>query len=220
MNELSQLKDSLEQALRPAALHRHRPQARTWQYKFSPSLSYGRHFACPLPGHKPAAVLIIIERGRLASSPEELTIPLCLRPQHLPDHPGQVSLPGGRLERDESAQQAALREFEEETGSTCCANAIVGKLSPIYVFNSGYLVTPFVAIRDAPRVPYAPCQHEVQRLIHLPVSVLLDTNSHAERDFSRGQVSWSARCIDIEGIAVWGATAIILGELIDCWPQN
>lgn len=174
--------------------------------RFSPSLSYGRHFGPPAPTAKQAAVMIMLE-----ATNSGWTIPLTERPKHLPDHPGQISLPGGRVEAGESHLEAACREFAEELGTATFPGEFVGELQPIYVYNSDYFVRPFVAVCDQ-RLAYVPCEREVERVIHLPVEQLLDDSRLTEHVFRRGNASWHAKTIHCEDALIWGATAIILGE--------
>jgi 8-oxo-dGTP pyrophosphatase MutT (NUDIX family) len=181
--------------------HRHASRMR-----FSPSLSYGRHFGPPAPTAKQAAVMIMLE-----ASETGWTIPLTERPQHLPDHPGQISLPGGRLEAGETHVEAACREFAEELGTTTFPGELVGELQSIYVYNSNYFVRPFVAICHG-RIDYIPCQREVARVIHLPIKHLLDDSRLSQQEFHRGQASWHSSTIHWDDALIWGATAIILGE--------
>lgn len=180
---------------------RHRNRAR-----FSPSLSYGRHFAPPQPDAKQAAVLVAME-------PRERgwAIPLTVRPTHLPDHPGQISFPGGRLEENESHLEAAKREFEEELGAAF-DGVVVGELLPIYVYNSNYFVRPYLAVSRR-TVKLAPCKHEVDRVIHLPVSTLNNPLLHEERNYCRGAMCWRATTFRNGSDHVWGATAIMLGDV-------
>jgi 8-oxo-dGTP pyrophosphatase MutT (NUDIX family) len=174
--------------------------------QFSPSISYGRHFGPPQPTARQAAVMILIELRD-----GQWTIPLTERPQHLPDHPGQISLPGGRLEAHETHLEAAMREFNEELGTERFPGEVIGELSPIYVYNSDYYVRPFLAVCAHP-IQYLPCPQEVARVIQLPVSHLLADGLYVQQTFRRGMAAWTARTIHIEGAQVWGATAIILGE--------
>ena len=174
--------------------------------RFSPSLSYGRHFGPPAPTAKQAAVLIMLE-----PSESGWTIPLTERPKHLPDHPGQISLPGGRVEEGENHWDAACREFVEELGTTPFPGNFVGELQSIYVYNSDYFVRPFLAVCDQ-RLAYAPCEREVERVIHLPVDHLLDDSRLTRQEFRRGKASWESSTIHCDDALIWGATAIILGE--------
>lgn len=183
---------------------------------FSPGLSYGRHFGPPAPSARQAAVIAMIEpRGG------QWTLPVTVRPDHLPDHPGQISLPGGRLEAGESHQRAAEREFCEELGCQVDAELIVGELSPLYVYHSDYYVRSFVAI--SPRLyDYRPCPREVSRVLHVPLATLSScVGVPAERqEFARGLAVWSAPTIQGGEATIWGATAIILAELSAILPAN
>lgn len=175
--------------------------------RFSPSLSYGRDFAPPLPTARLAAVMILLERR-----PSGWTIPLTLRPTHLPDHPGQVCLPGGRVEPNEDVCSAAEREFCEELGFDAFPTRTLGQLQSIYIVNSDFYLTPSLAVIDRP-LDYCPDANEVESIVHLPVEHLLDLDNHILRKHMRGRVSWTALGIEFEHIRIWGATAIVLGEL-------
>lgn len=181
--------------------------------RFSPSLSYGRHFGPPAPTAKQAAVMIMLE-----ASKSGWTIPLTERPKHLPDHPGQISLPGGRVEVGESHWEAASREFAEELGTATFPGEFVGELQSIYVYNSDYLVRSFVAFCDQ-RPAYVPCEREVERVIHLPIDDLLDDSRLSQQEFRRGKASWQSSTIHCGDALIWGATAIILGEFASIYQS-
>ncbi len=183
---------------------------------FSPGLSYGRHFGPPAPSARQAAVIVMIE-----PRDGQWTLPVTVRPDHLPDHPGQISLPGGRLEAGESHQQAAEREFCEELGCEVEPELIVGELLPLYVYHSDYYVRSFVAV--SPRLyDYVPCPREVSRVLHVPLATLtsqalLPPERH---EFARGLAVWSAPTIQGGDAIIWGATAIILAELSALLPDR
>lgn len=139
-------------------------------------------------------------------------IPLTVRPSHLPDHPGQVCLPGGRIESGESAQQAAEREFCEELGMTEFPGETLGPLQSIYVYNSDFHLTPFIAICDHTPL-YSPSPDEVEQVIRLPLEALHDPAAISTELRSRGSMQWNSPGIGVEGHHVWGATAIVLGEV-------
>ncbi len=175
--------------------------------RFSPSLSYGRHFCPPMPDARQAAVMILIQphAGGWA-------IPLTVRPNHLPDHPGQVCLPGGRLEPNETTSQAAEREFCEELGLEQFPTSTIGALQSIYVYNSNFYLTPCVSVIDH-EPHYTANPSEVESIVYLPLNHLFELQNHVVRGHSRGPVRWTALGIESQGIHVWGATAIVLAEL-------
>ena len=93
----------------------------------------------PERGLKRAAVCLILTddgEGRAA-------LVLTLRAKHLSAHSGQYALPGGRVDADESAVDAARREAREEIGLGLPPEAVLGRLDD-YPTRSGYLITPIV----------------------------------------------------------------------------
>ncbi len=109
-------------------------------------------------------------------------VPLMLRPLHMPDHAGQVSLPGGMIEPGETAREAALREYTEELGAPATGLRLLGQLSPLYLFATNFQIAPWVAATDA-APEWNPSEQEVERLLEVPLSHLLDPAStgHVER---------------------------------------
>lgn len=178
---------------------------------YSPELSYGRHFSPPGPTARQAAVMVLLNSPTPNSHWSDCTIPLTVRPQHLPDHPGQISFPGGRVEEGELIQRAAVREFEEELG-VAFQGQIIGQLSPVWVFNSDYALTPYLAVLVG-ELAVCPCDYEVERVIHYPVSRLLLDADNDWDDFARGSVRWRANVFRAGDDRVWGVTAVVLAEL-------
>src|SRR5580765_374467 len=89
------------------------------------------------PTARRAAALILIYPG-----PSGPTVALTVRHGDLPQHPGQISLPGGGVDAGESAAQAALRETHEEIGVPPEVVRILGPLSTIWVIVSNFVVQP------------------------------------------------------------------------------
>ena len=68
---------------------------------------------------------------------------LTRRPSTLRRHAGQWALPGGRLEPDETPEQAALREIHEEVNLDLLPEAMLGRLDD-FITRSGHIISPFV----------------------------------------------------------------------------
>jgi len=138
---------------------------------------------------------------------------LTRRADHLPQHPGQVSFPGGAAEDDDrSAVQTALREAQEEIGLPPELVRPIGFLDRMDTI-SDYRVLPVVAL-VAPSVTWRPDACEVAEVFTVPASVILDPErfdvQRVERD-GREYTLWSLRW---NGYLVWGATAAMLMNLI------
>ncbi len=82
-------------------------------------------------------------------------LPLTRRTEHLLDHAGQISLPGGAVEPGEPSQRAVLRELDEELGIPAAGIEMLGQLSPIYLFRSNFLIQPWLAACQE-RLPGSP----------------------------------------------------------------
>jgi len=140
-------------------------------------------------------------------------IVLMKRPDYDGAHGGQVSIPGGRLEPGEDHTQAALREFEEETGISVSSRQLLGNLSELFILPSNFLVKPFVAYATD-RPCFDPNPVEVDEIIELLISTLM-----SDVTVKRGKVCVSSGVwvetpyFEVEGHMVWGATAMILSEL-------
>lgn len=182
---------------------------RTLQRLYSPDWAYGRHFGPMMEEYYAAAVIIC-----LVPSSSGWYIPLTKRPNTLPDHPGQISLPGGRVEAGETVEQAALRELAEELGVELDESSIVGRLSSLYVYSSRHYVTPLVAIcKESP--VWQPCTAEVERVLEVPLRSLGDLAQPKRQMVQRGNIELSFPGWYFQGEVVWGATAMILNEFRD-----
>ncbi|NIR29102.1 MAG: CoA pyrophosphatase [Gammaproteobacteria bacterium] len=155
----------------------------------------------------PAAVLVpLIERS------DGFTVLLTERTQHLNDHAGQISFPGGRLEsQDRGPVDAALRETEEEVGIAPEFVEVAGYLDS-YETVTGYLVAPVVGfVRKGFRL--RPDHFEVADVFEVPLDFLLDPLNHQMH--SRHVRGEDRRFYVFEYGAryIWGATAGMLMNL-------
>lgn len=180
---------------------------RAAQHGFAPELAYGRHHGPPPPSARQAAVVAMIYPYG-----DRWHLPLILRPDQMRDHAGQISLPGGMLERGESPEQAALREWHEEVGHDPAGCTVLGRLTPLYVFASDFLVTPLVAV-SSERPQFTVNAREVAELIEIRLDALLDDLCIGEHRIVRGSLEFSTPHFEFDGARVWGATCLILAEL-------
>lgn len=142
------------------------------------------------------------------------TLLLTQRTAHLNDHAGQVSLPGGRVERtDTSAIDTALRETEEEVGLHRRHVEVVGTL-PDYVTGTGYRVTPVVSLVQPPFELRAD-PFEVAEIFEVPLAFLMDGMNHQRRtiDLPGGLGRRTFYAMPYQRFFIWGATAGMLRNL-------
>jgi 8-oxo-dGTP pyrophosphatase MutT (NUDIX family) len=129
-------------------------------------------------------------------------------------HSGQVGFPGGQYEAgDATPYETALREAREETGVDVSHLKILGKLTDLYIPPSNFNVFPVVGcFFEKPF--FTIDSHEVVRLIETDISELLDERvKKRTRMVIRGH-NVGVPYFDIDGMVVWGATAMILNELL------
>lgn len=157
---------------------------------------------------RPAAVLVgVVDRP-------EPTVLLTQRAQHLPDHAGQVSFPGGKIDKDDDSPLAsALREAEEEIGLARRFVAPIGYLD-LYMTTLGYRIVPVIA-RIAPGFSLTLNPAEVDEVFEVPLAFLMDAKNmqrHA-RDWQGMKRHYYA--ITFDGRYIWGVTAGILRNLYE-----
>lgn len=159
--------------------------------------------------HRLAAVLVpIVLRD---DGPSVL---LTRRTDHLHHHPGQISFPGGRVEKaDRTAADTALRETEEEIGLDRAHVELLGAL-PDYVTGTGFRVTPVVGLVRAP-FELELDAFEVAEVFEVPLSHFLDPANHQRhaREFDGRLRHFYA--MPYKDYFIWGATAGMLMSLYE-----
>ncbi|MDQ2928537.1 MAG: CoA pyrophosphatase [Pseudomonadota bacterium] len=152
---------------------------------------------------------------------DEPAVLLTQRTNHLTDHPGQISFPGGRAEAfDADAVATALREAHEEIGLEANQVEVLGVL-PTYATGTGFIVTPVVGL-VLPDLALKPDPFEVAEVFEVPLAWLMDPAHHqrhavemsgVKREFL--SIPWPGT--DTKGAPrryfIWGATAAMLRNL-------
>ena len=134
------------------------------------------------------------------------------RADHLPQHAGQVSFPGGAAEEDDSsAVQTALREAQEEIGLPPEAARPIGFLDRMDTI-SDYRVLPVVALVTPP-VIWKPDAREVAEVFTVPLAIVLDTERYESRIVERDGQEHLIYTLRWQGHMIWGATAAMLMNL-------
>lgn len=155
--------------------------------------------------HSSVLLLLFEEKGELMAC-------LIKRTGHMKHHAGQIALPGGRIEKGETALQTALRETWEEIGIVSNDIEILGALSDFYIEVSRFQIHPFVGwVRKKNGFILNP--GEVEKTVLFPVAMLKNKYDEIELKTVTGLLK--VPCIQFDGEIIWGATAMILTEFFD-----
>jgi 8-oxo-dGTP pyrophosphatase MutT (NUDIX family) len=136
------------------------------------------------------------------------------RPDYNGVHGGQISFPGGKQEpSDKNAIQTAVREAQEETGINPDEITVLGTLTPLFIPVSNILVTPVVAwINKKPLFSHQ--VDEVEFLFDADIKRFYDRDIVKTKPVKLGSEILEVKYYDYEGHMIWGATAMILHELL------
>ena len=157
---------------------------------------------------RPAAVLVpIVDRA-------EPTVLLTQRAAHLPQHPGQISFPGGKIEpSDATPLAAALREAQEEVGLDTRFVEPIGYLD-LYMTTQGYRIVPSVA-RILPDYRLTLNPSEVDEAFEVPLQFLMEPANHQKHSRDWEGITRYYFAIPFEQRQIWGVTAGILRNLYE-----
>ena len=136
------------------------------------------------------------------------TLLLTERAATLRQHSGQVAFPGGKIDGDETAEEAALREAWEEVGLDSARVTPLGALDP-YFTTTGFRITPVVGIVRPP-FTLTPNPGEVADVFETPLAFLFDQANHVVK--SRAWMGAERRyyAMPWESRNIWGVTAGII----------
>ena len=170
--------------------------------------------AVTLPEHRHAAVAVLLRKN--ASG---VLIPFTRRADHLRKHSGQISFPGGALDGDETAEQAAVRETGEELGIVSSDIRTLGRLDDVPT-PTGFVITPIVA-ELAPSARFTPAASEVAEVFEVPANYFVTPGVRTVigvRQF--GGTPFELLAYDYQERRIWGATARIVDQLVSLWTNR
>ena len=145
-----------------------------------------------------------------------LTLLLTRRADHLRDHAGQISFPGGRVEpEDDGPVATALRETDEEIGLSREYIHVIGQL-PVYSTVTAFQVTPVVALVE-PGFTLKLDEFEVAEAFEVPLAFLMNPAHHRHHRFEFAGAERRFLSMPWQGpereYFIWGATAAMLRNL-------
>ena len=161
-------------------------------------------------GTKLASVLVVIYG-------QEPQVVMTKKSEILKIHAGEISFPGGKWDKkDEDLLTTALRETKEEIDLEIKPEQIIGQLKSVHTLNSGFTITPFVAVVD--ELSNLKHNFEVESILHIPLEPFLktleddpDPNHHSIQEM---------HIFKFNDHIVWGASARILKQIVDIFEKN
>lgn len=159
-------------------------------------------------GCRPGAALLLVYPNQ-----GEPSVLLTLRDARLPQHAGQVSLPGGAVEPGETAEGAALREAEEEVGVRPAEVRVLGTLTPLHIPVSRFVLVPVVAVARVQPV-LRPRAGEVRAILEPRLADLCGPEAVGVERRVRGHRTYEVPFLRVGQERVWGATAMVLAEFL------
>tara|TARA_B100001250_G_C19770622_1_gene777003 strand:+ start:326 stop:949 length:624 start_codon:yes stop_codon:yes gene_type:complete len=183
----------------------------------------------PLPGKKAQSIMMVKSKTPFQVTNELNTIKhssvlillffkdncwnffLTKRTQHVNHHKGQISLPGGVHEGNESLQETAFRETEEEIGIPSKDINLIGELTPFYVPISNFKIFPFIGwLKIKPEIKIE--IKEVEKIFSISLDeFILESTQKSKKDILHNNVV-TIPYYNINNEIVWGATSVILSE--------
>jgi 8-oxo-dGTP pyrophosphatase MutT (NUDIX family) len=197
-----------------------------------------KRLAEPLPGRDAQSLMapVPIDDNRFKENPNnparpggvmillypkngEIYLPLTKRPSYQGAHSGQVSFPGGKVEsEDVDLIATALRETEEEIGVKQSEISVLGQLSELFIIASNFKVYPSLGLMQfTPQ--FIPDPYEVESVLEVPLQQLWDKSRQGIQEMHFGRYTIHSPYFEIEGHKVWGATAMMLSELITLFDE-
>ncbi len=128
-------------------------------------------------------------------------------------HAGEISFPGGRQDpEDPSLEATALREAMEEIGLPPEDVALLGALTPTPTVATNYAIHPFVGLIE-PGTEWTLSPREVDEVLEVSLADL--RAGYDRRRLVRRGVPFRTETYLVGDQLIWGATARIVGDLLD-----
>ena len=174
------------------------------------SLKHNYSFPNKLDSYRKASVmaLLYVKFGKVYVAMIERTI-------YDGKHSGQIAFAGGKKESEDISNWAcAQREVSEEIGVNSSQYQFMKALSPVCVAVSNFIVYPFVAFAEKP-LSFTKQVKEVENILEIELASLLEPKIVEETNIEISEnESFNVPCFNVESKVIWGATAMIVNELI------
>ena len=150
--------------------------------------------------------------------PEGARLVYTVRRDHLPDHAGQISFPGGSMEQgDGSLLETALREAEEEIDLKPSLVEVIGELEEMYIPPSNFHVSPFVGLLP-PVAELVMAPDEVEAIFTVSLDELMSPETFRKVPWTRDGRNYIVPVFAVKDSNtqrnIWGATAAITASLL------
>lgn len=167
-----------------------------------------------ITGYKKSAVCLLFYKKH-----NHIHFLLIKRPDTHRFHAGQIALPGGSCDGAETFEETAIRELQEETGIKISMENLLGHLTPLYIPVSNFYIQPTVAFTaDSFTLSQTP---EVEQFIEFSLAGLLDDSIIDETEVvTSGNLTLKTPYFKVQGLVLWGATAMMLSELRELLKQH
>ncbi len=149
----------------------------------------------------------------------ELCFVLTQRAKKMEYHSGQISLPGGsKDDEDKNLWETAKRETFEEIGIEITDENYIGKLTPLYIDVSNFMVYPFVSFLKKKPILKGN-KTEVEKIYEVNFMEFFDPKNKYFSSIQLKEKKINFPYFELEGQEVWGATAMILQEFFEIFKK-